>query len=165
MRRLFRDEIDSHISDLTDELIDAGMSASQAAKEAELRFGNVEAISHQLSAIHPWLAAYADWIAISAILLASLPLYIGTTVFTNTIPGLLAERLLIWWWGLIIILGSFVLLKWQAQLLKPDHKTLIVYALSTGFVISVTVTVILDVNNFETTVYNALFSTVIGIGL
>lgn len=154
MRRIWQTELDSHIADLADEL------GSEA--EARRRFGNVAAIGQQLSAIHPWLAAYGDWIVIGAILFASLPLYIGTTIFVNTIPGLIAERLLVWWWGLIVILGSTVLVKWQWQLTTPDKKNIILYALSTGWLISAVLTAILDINNFETTIYNALFSLVIG---
>lgn len=154
MRRIWQTELDSHIADLADEL------GSEA--EARRRFGNVAAIGQQLSAIHPWLAAYGDWIVLGAILFASLPLYIGTTIFVNTIPGLIAERLLVWWWGLIVILGSIVLVKWQWQLTTPDKKIIILYALSTGWLISAVLTAILDINNFETTIYNALFSLVVG---
>ena len=106
MRRVWQDEINSHLLDCAE---DQGITLPEARK----RFGDVETIGHQLSVIHPWLAAYADWIIIGVVLFACLPLYIGSTILANTIPGLIAERLLVWWWGVAIALGSFVLLKWQ----------------------------------------------------
>ncbi|KKW34896.1 MAG: hypothetical protein UY81_C0059G0001, partial [Candidatus Giovannonibacteria bacterium GW2011_GWA2_53_7] len=149
MRRVWQDEINSHLLDCAE---DQGITLPEARK----RFGDVETIGHQLSVIHPWLAAYADWIIIGVVLFACLPLYIGSTILANTIPGLIAERLLVWWWGVAIALGSFVLLKWQYHIITHQSKPLIFYALGTGFIISVIMTVILDINNFETAIYNSI---------
>jgi len=158
MRRVWEEEINSHLLDCAeDQAIDL--------VEARKRFGDEQAIYHELKIIHPWLAAYADWIVIGTVLVACLPLYLGSIVLANTIPGLMAERLLVWWWGTVIALGSFVLLKWQWQIITPAKKSLILYALATGFVMSVALTVTLDINNFETTVYNSIFSIVLGIVL
>lgn len=158
MRRAWQDELEGHILDCA---ADQGIDLAEARK----RFGDIGAIGQQLSAIHPWLAAYADWIVLVVILLASAPLYFSAMVWANTIPGFLAERLLVWWWGVMIALAGFVLLKWQAEMVMPNTKTLLLYALSTGFVFSLVITAVLDVNNFETTVYNAIFSLISGVAL
>ncbi|MBI4407957.1 MAG: hypothetical protein HY565_05675 [Candidatus Kerfeldbacteria bacterium] len=157
LRQAWRDELDSHIMDCADELVKLGYEPDAALTEAKKQFGDPEQIAKQLAEVHPWLAAYADWIALILLLLGIIPLYLLHYFAASTVLGLVSDQLLLWWWAGGLILVTLLLVKWQLPIIPLTRRLGIVVALSLGWFIATCVTITLDLNNFETTIYNGLF--------
>lgn len=158
LRKVWRDELDSHLLDCADELMVLGYDRESALAEAKKQFGDTAKIQKELEHIHPWLAVYADWIALGLLLLTILPLYALHYFATSSALSLVSEQLLLWWYGGALVLITAVLLKWQFTIVPLTKRLSLCIALSIGWFIAACVTVGLDPNNFETIIYNGLFA-------
>lgn len=157
LRQVWRDELDSHLMDCADDLVKLGYEPDAALAEAKQRLGDPEQIAKQLAEVHPWLAAYADWIALILLLVGIIPLYLLHYFAANTILGLVSDQLLLWWWAGGVILVTWLLVKWQLSIIPLTRRLGIAVTLSLGWFVAACVTITLDVNNFETIIYNGLF--------
>ncbi len=157
LRQVWRDELDSHLQDCADELVKLGYEPDAALTEAKQRLGDPEQIAKQLAEVHPWLAAYADWIALILLLVGIIPLYLLHYFAASTLLGLVSDQLLLWWWAGGLVLVTLLLVKWQLSIISLARRLGLVVALSLGWFVATCVTIALDINNFETIIYNGLF--------
>ncbi|MBI2415599.1 MAG: hypothetical protein HYV33_02980 [Candidatus Kerfeldbacteria bacterium] len=160
IRRSWREEFDSHIQDCVDELLALGYTQAAARTEAQRRFGNQANMAQQLAAIHPWLGLWADWIVFGIILFSIVPLYGINYLAAATLLGVISEQMIVWWWGGAIMTVTIVLLTWQIRLTPLTQRFSIITSFSLAFLIAISVTLILDINNFETIIYNGGWSIV-----
>lgn len=158
LRHVWRDELDSHLLDCADDLVKLGYDQAAATAEAETKFGDRSQIEHDLQLIHPWLAAGADWIVLGLLVFTLLPLYL--IYFFSAVPTLViaSEHLLLWWYGGAFIVGTLTLLHWQFSIIPLTKRLSLRIALAMGWLVATCITVALDMNNFETIIYNALFA-------
>jgi hypothetical protein len=156
MRQVWRDELDSHLLDCADELLKLGYDREAALSEAKQRFGDAEQIARDLQQLHPWLAVYADWIVLGLLLLSCIPLYALHYLAASTTLGFASDYALLWWFGGALVMVTLVMLRWQIAIVPLTKRTGVCIALSLGLFVATLITIALDINNFETIIYNAL---------
>lgn len=158
LRQAWREELDSHVLDCADELVQLGYDPAAAIEEAKKQLGDVDQIAKELATVHPLLAVYADWIAFSVLVLSIVPIYIVQYFSASTLLGLISEQLILWWYGCGLVLIALLLVNWQWSIIPVTQRRSIAVALSMGWFIATCITVALDINNFETIIYNGLFA-------
>ncbi|MFA6475648.1 MAG: hypothetical protein WCV88_05660 [Patescibacteria group bacterium] len=160
MRQIWQEELSSHVLDCADDLVKLGYDQAAALVEAKKRFGDEDKIVAELKTIHPWLAAYADWIVLGLLAFSLLPLA-ASYYFASPYLSLVSEQLIIWWFTGSFVVLTGLLVKWQLHIIPLTNRLSIYVAVSIGFFISSCINIALDINNFEVIVYNGLFGLVI----
>ncbi len=160
MRRVWQDELESHVLDCADDLVQLGYSPTDALNEAKQRFGDADQIARELQQLHPWLAVYADWIVFGLLLLSIIPLYALHFFAAKTLLGLASDYALLWWYGGALVIVTLLMLRWQFAIVPVTKRSGVCIALSLGFFVAACITIALDINNFETIIYNALLGLV-----
>ena len=163
MRRVLAEELDLHIADVAAELETLGYSQTEAIVEANKRFGDRTTIEQELNQLHPWLSSYTD-VTIALLLVCSIfPLHFIKNLTPTSLTGLISEQLIVWWWLIAAITGTSLLLAWMYEVIELPNRYSIILgaALITEVVLSITA--IMDINNFETAIDNVIVIILVGI--
>ncbi len=160
-RKVWQEELDSHILDCADELVQLGYDRAAALQEAKVKFGDVDQVAAELARIHPWLAVYADWIGLGVFICVAPPLYLITQLANTNPIGFYAEGLLVWWCGAAVVVVTIILVRWSQQIFLLETRRSWWLSISLGLVAAVMLTAVLDINNYETAVYNAALAMIL----
>lgn len=163
MRQIWQEELDSHILDCAADLEQTGFDHASALVEAKKQFGDQAAVTHELQRMHPWLSIYADWIALIAFVVIAPVLYVTTRLAAASPIGFYAATFLLWWWPIALLMIAFGLVRWVRLIIPLRNHVIWPITLSVGFVFAATITIVLDINNFETAAYNAGLSVIFGL--
>lgn len=160
-QKLIREELDSHIEDMVDNLVLNGMDPAAAKALAEQEFGDREEIETEVVLIHKRLA-WLPWSPISIItatyaLLLVMLIAIAFTFF-NSIEGTAFEVVTVWtMYGGVIGMGA-LMIYWLSEYFGWHTRAMVFVSAAVTMLMALSLTAIFDIDKFETTIHAAAFT-------
>lgn len=157
MYQFIDDELSCHLADCVDDLVAQGASVEQAQVEAKQKFGDELAIRTELKRLHPPLLKIALCILTGCALLTGLALF-GLVYFkSDSLLGITSQQLLLRWCFFAVIALMVLLDYWVLQFFGIKQRQATVLSLLLTELVVLVITVVLDINNFEVAIHNAIF--------
>ncbi len=163
-QKLIRQELDAHIADMVDDLVLNGMDRVEANVLAQREFGDRQEIEAEVILIHKRLA-WLPWSPISilsatyALLLAIL--VVITFAFFSSVEGTAIEVVTVWSiYGGVIGMGALMIF-WLSEYFGWHTRAMIFVSAAVTMLMALSLTVIFDIDKFETTIHAAAFSALV----
>jgi len=162
MYQFIDDELNSHLADAADDLIAQGWAADQARDAAQAQFGDTAAIRAELKRLHPPIIKTFLVTAGVGYVLFALILFVIIELRSASVLALMSQQLLLRWWLVTALLVGIVIDHWVLQFFGIVQRRTAVIALIITQAIAMVITLVLDVNNFETVIHTTLFAVIVG---
>lgn len=160
--KLILEELEGHIEDAVEDLVHQGMDEKSARKKAHSQFGNFESIHEEVSAIHShpsWILLHPATLCVVAYGFVSLVLFMWYVI--TDVNGTAIELFTLWW--IFFGIGSVVLMvnRWITEYLGLQSIQVIWTTFLFTFFASLSLTVVLDIDNFEGSIHALLLAAVL----
>lgn len=159
-----REELEAHIQDMIADLVHDGMNTADAEEQAREAFGEMEqAVQSTIAVEGPlssWFTRPIVWVT-SLYAVISIVLTIAVNVFVGSSVSAQLQVVLLWWIFVGITGLLLLLLHWILDFVGSDSLHSVRLSFLFTIVASISITSVLDIDNFEGNVHAVVLGIVV----